>query len=234
MRKFHCFFEQSGTFKNEFKKLGYKAYDYDILNDFKETDYIIDLFKEIELAYENKKSIFDIISKEDMIIAFFPCVRFEDQIQMHFRGTSYQYKNKTPEQKLQKDLELHEELSHLYNLVTKLAIVCIRKNIPLIIENPYSTTHYLVKYWAIPYTILDNDRTLNGDYYTKPTQYWFINCVPKNNFIFEPLELVEKKICNYQVKTDGINRTVLRSMIHPQYASRFIRQYILEEAHYES
>ena len=36
---FHCFFEQSGTFKNEFKKLGYEAYDYDILNDFGETDY---------------------------------------------------------------------------------------------------------------------------------------------------------------------------------------------------
>lgn len=28
---FHCFFEQSGTFKNEFKKLGYNAIDYDIL-----------------------------------------------------------------------------------------------------------------------------------------------------------------------------------------------------------
>lgn len=194
---FHCFFEQSGTFKNEFKKLGYESYDYDILNEFKETDYIIDLFKEIELAYENKKSIFDNISKKDMIFAFFPCIRFEDQIQMHFRGTSYQYKNKTPEQKLQKDLELHKELHSLYNLITKLAIVCIKKDIPLIIENPYSTTHYLVKYWAIPYTILDNDRTLNGDYYTKPTQYWFINCVPKNNFIFEPLELVEKRLCLY-------------------------------------
>jgi len=48
---FHCFFEQSGTFKNEFKKLGYEAYDYDILNDFGETDYVIDLFKEIEDAY---------------------------------------------------------------------------------------------------------------------------------------------------------------------------------------
>lgn len=31
--KVHCFFEQSGTFKNEFKKLGHEAYDYDILND---------------------------------------------------------------------------------------------------------------------------------------------------------------------------------------------------------
>jgi len=50
---FHCFFEQSGTFKNEFKKLGYDAEDYDILNDFNETDHVIDLFDEIEVAYKN-------------------------------------------------------------------------------------------------------------------------------------------------------------------------------------
>ena len=56
---FHCFFEQSGTFKNEFKKLGIEAIDYDILNEFNETDNIIDLYKEIEKAYEYEKSIFD-------------------------------------------------------------------------------------------------------------------------------------------------------------------------------
>ena len=38
IKNIHLLFEQSGTFKNEFKKLGYKAYDYDILNDFNETD----------------------------------------------------------------------------------------------------------------------------------------------------------------------------------------------------
>lgn len=43
----HCFFEQSGTFKNEFKKLGYDAEDYDIQNEFGETDHITDLFSEI-------------------------------------------------------------------------------------------------------------------------------------------------------------------------------------------
>lgn len=32
--KAHCLFEQSGTFKNEFKKLGIEAFDYDILNDY--------------------------------------------------------------------------------------------------------------------------------------------------------------------------------------------------------
>lgn len=46
--KVHCFFEQSGTFKNEFIKLGVPAEDYDIQNNFGETDHVIDLFQEIE------------------------------------------------------------------------------------------------------------------------------------------------------------------------------------------
>lgn len=45
-------FEQSGTFKNEFKKLGYDAVDLDIQNNFGETDHQIDLFAEIEKAYQ--------------------------------------------------------------------------------------------------------------------------------------------------------------------------------------
>lgn len=45
--KVHCLFEQSGTFKNEFIKLGHEAYDYDIQNDFGQTDYEVDLFSEI-------------------------------------------------------------------------------------------------------------------------------------------------------------------------------------------
>lgn len=49
--KAHCLFEQSGTFKNEFKKLGVDAYDYDILNDFGQTDFVVDLYDEIERAY---------------------------------------------------------------------------------------------------------------------------------------------------------------------------------------
>ena len=50
--KVHCFFEQSGTFKNEFIKLGIPAEDYDIQNNFGETDHVIDLFGQIESAYE--------------------------------------------------------------------------------------------------------------------------------------------------------------------------------------
>lgn len=51
-------FEQSGTFKNEFKKLGYNSVDVDIQNNFNETDYQIDIFSEIEKAYEGGKNQF--------------------------------------------------------------------------------------------------------------------------------------------------------------------------------
>ena len=61
-QEYHCFFEQSGKFKNEFKKLGYKAYDYDILNMYNETDYVMDLYDEIEKGYLGLKSVFDKIA----------------------------------------------------------------------------------------------------------------------------------------------------------------------------
>ena len=175
------------------KNYGYEAVDYDIKDEFNETNEIIDLFKKIEKAYNKEECIFDKKKKKDTILAFFPCVRFEDQVQMHFRGTAFQQKKWTDEQKLENDLKLHKELDLMYETITKLAIVCIRKNLKLIIENPYSTTHYLVKYWAIPSKVIDKNRTLRGDYYEKPTQYWFINCEPKYNMIFEAYSWNKKK-----------------------------------------
>ena len=206
------------------KSFGYEAFDYDIQNEFNETDIVIDLFNEIEKAYNKQKSIFDNITEKDTILAFFPCVRFEDQVQMHFRGTAFQQKKWTDEQKLENDLKLHKELELMYEMITKLAIVCIRKKIPLIIENPYSTTHYLVKYWAIPSKIIDKDRTLRGDYFEKPTQFWFMNCEPKYNIIFEAYTWNKKK------NIERTSNKTERSLIAPEYANRFIKEFILEEA----
>lgn len=116
----HLLFEQSGTFKNEFKKLGYEAYDYDIQNEFGETDKVLDLFNEIEGGYNGKPSIFDNIAKDDLILAFFPCTRFEARVPLLFRGQAAQQKNWTDEQKLEYSITLQEELSELYILLCKL------------------------------------------------------------------------------------------------------------------
>ena len=63
--KVHLMFEQSGTFKNEFIKLGIPSEDYDIQNNFGQTDHVVDLFAEIEKAYDGKGSVFDSLTKDD-------------------------------------------------------------------------------------------------------------------------------------------------------------------------
>lgn len=221
INKAHCFFEQSGTFKNEFIKLGIPSEDYDIQNEFGQTDHICDLFAEIRGGYEGKPSVFDTIGQDDLIFAFFPCTRFETQISMSFRGEAYQMAKYSDIKKLECDLKLHKELSNNYELITKMAIICLKRGIRLIIENPLTQPHYLTMYWCLKPSILDRDRTERGDAQTKPTQYWFIGCQAENNIIFEPLDYVE-----HTRHLDTRNATK-RSLIHPQYASRFIREFIL-------
>jgi len=139
---------------------------------------------------------------------------------MRFKGVACDQKNKTDEEKLLSSLKLHNELSAFYELITKLVLVCMRKGIPLIIENPYASQHYLTRYWPIEPAIIDLNRRKSGDYYEKPTQYWFVNCEPLNNLIMdEAIALHPKKIVLDE-------RGATRSLISPDYARRFIRTYL--------
>lgn len=220
----HCLFEQSGCFKNEFKKLGIEAYDYDIENQFNETDYQIDLFAEIEKAYGGGQSIFDNIKQNDIILAFFPCIMFSTQQQLNYRGENIGMKGWTLKQKLEHNLEQHDKLNLFYKLITKLVIICIDRNLKLIIENPLNIngSHYLTNYWAFKSTIKDVNRERDGDRRIKPTQYWFLNCKPKNNYVNDKLEKTE------HLTHKGTNYGIKRSTIHPQYARRFIKRYIID------
>ena len=134
----------------------------------------------------------------------------------------------TDERKLEYSLGLHEELSKNYRLISNLVLVCIRKGLKLVIENPVNQPHYLSLYWPIKPKIIDNDRTERGDYYKKPTQFFCIGFEPLNNIIFELMEYVETRNIERQKNDFGKDRQTLRSEIHPQYANRFIREHILD------
>ncbi len=98
----------------------------------------------------------------------------------------------------------------------------------MIVENPYTQPHYLTSYFPIAPKLIDKDRTLNGDYYKKPTQFWFLNCEPEQNAVFEPLEYVKTStIGKSDIDCASDNRKTKRSMMHPQYAKRFVKQYVL-------
>ena len=129
-------FEQSGTFKNEFKKLGYDAVDLDIQNNFGETDYVIDLFAEIEKAYEGGGSVFDSITKDDLIMAFFPCNYFCQMSQYMQSLNSVDYRSLTEAQAIDKIIERQMKRNEYLVMLTKFVGVCLRRNLRMIFENP--------------------------------------------------------------------------------------------------
>lgn len=178
--KVHLFFEQSGTFRDEFRKMGYEAYCYDIQNNFQKTDYQIDLFSEIEKAYDNDESIFDKITRDDLIIAFFPCIYFCASSQMLMYFDNRNYRNLNYREKTDKILERSRNRERFFQICVKMISVCITREIPIIMENPWSEQTFLKSNFVSAPTIIDKNRTLRGDFFVKPTAYWFFNCIPTN------------------------------------------------------
>ena len=229
--KVHLMFEQSGVFKNEFKKLGYEAFDYDIQNEFNETDYVIDLFKEIENAYDNKPSIFDNITSDDLIMAFFPCIYFTGYSNpRYFTLSNNNYKNLTLREKLDKIIKRGKDRQYFYEMVQKMVGVCLLRNLRLIIENPWSSNgaHYLKDNFFKNPDLIDNNRTLRGDDFVKPTGYWFFNCEPTFGYSLEPNKKIKTVWGQRHPQGGGICSTE-RSIINPKYARNFICDFILSK-----
>ena len=226
--KVHCFFEQSGTFKNEFIKLGIPAEDYDIQDNFGQTDHKIDLFQEIDEAYNGGgASVFDSISSDDLIMAFFPCIYFTGSVNpYYFTLENKNYRNLSLDEKFEKILERANHRHYFYTLLYKMVGVCLKRDICIVIENPYSTLHYLCNNFLKNPTIVDKNRTMRGDYFVKPTGYWFFNCEPTCGYSIQK-DKEQKNIWKCKGSDKGGICSEERSMISPDYARNFICDFIL-------
>lgn len=223
VNKVWCFFEQSGTFRDRFIELGIPSIDCDIQNEYGKTDIQIDLFNEIDKAYNGEESLFDDISSDDLVMAFFPCIRFTQQADLLFNQVAKQYRSKSDYDKITSAMHFERERYEFFTIFCKMVQVCIVRNIRLVIENPYSNNHYLVRYFPIKSKVIDFDRRIRGDYFKKPTQYWFINCEPSFNYdsLFK-VQVIQKKI-----KKVSCCSTRVRSEITSEYALQFIQEFIL-------
>lgn len=226
--KVHCFFEQSGTFKNEFIKLGIPAECYDVQNNFGETDHVIDLFGEIEAAYDGKPSIFDNIRGEDLIMAFSPCIYFSCMSQMDLSWTAKNYRRISGREATEKILERVHNREMYFTLLIKMLQVARERELRLIFENPWGLQTFLKSGFVQPPSVVDENRTLRGDYFIKPTAYWFINCEPTNGKSFQKPKEVKRLMWGKKSPQAGICSEE-RSMISPDYARNFICDFILGE-----
>ena len=222
--KVHCFFEQSGTFKNEFIKLGIPAEDYDIQNNFGETDNVVDLFKHIEDAYDGKPSLFDNIGGGgDLIMAFFPCIYFCDNSQiLHTWGAHQAVSKRIATERI---LARSRNRQRYYELAVKMLTTAEERGLRLIMENPLGTHSYIRNCFITQPAVVDKYRNLRGDEFAKPTGYWYINCSPTfgESWDYKPPKSVKKDVKERSVGSCNMERSV----ISPDYARNFICDFIL-------
>lgn len=103
--------------------------------------------------------------------------------------------------------------------------ICDIRGIRLIVENPFSTVHYLHNNFPYKPAVIDKNRRLRGDFFVKPTQYWFVNCVPTQGSSMQ----VPRKIrtVNGLSGHSGSFCDEDRSLISPDYARNFICDFII-------
>ena len=240
----HCFFEQSGTFKNEFIKLGIPAEDYDIQNNFGETNHTDDLFQAIEDAYDGKPSLFDNITPDDLIIAFFPCIRFCNIAEYNQRLAREKWiRDGMPIAKVYEKLNKQADERHnFYILALKMHGIVEMRGLRMIMENPWNETNFTNYFWFMKPTLIDRDRTRRGDYFIKPTAFWFTGCNPTFGESFQPTPKEKRMVtaigswsknpANKKLKRAKCSKEAglcseERSLISPDYAHNFIFDFIL-------
>jgi hypothetical protein len=136
------------------------------------------------------------------------------------------YRKLTTKQATEQILERSKNREYFFGLAIKLLTIAKDRGLRLIMENPWSEQTYLKANFVLPPTLVDNNRMLRGDYFVKPTAYWFINATPT---------------CGYSEQRDKQKKTIMtsrgsgkaglcseeRSMISPDYARNFICDFIL-------
>ena len=217
--------------------MGINALDYDIQNHFGETDHVMDLFGEIDKAYDNltrqdktrqDKTVFDSIEpSQDLVIAFFPCIYFESMSMMYFSCDTQNNKNKPMWERIQEAIERLGDRTRFHELLYELCYLSYYYNFRLVIENPATKPNYLLftQNFFAP-TIIDNNRMERGDYYKKPTAYWFFNCEPTHGFTYQN-DKQQKIILKSKSAPEAGLCSEERSLISSDYARNWICDFVL-------
>lgn len=126
-------------------------------------------------------------------------------------------------------LERSQNREKFWALAIKMVTIAKERGLRLIMENPYSEQTYLKANFVVAPALIDNDRRMRGDYFSKPTAFWFINCEPQHGFTpcYNPIKKTQQT--SRGSKHAGLCSEE-RSMMSSEYARNFICDFILGKA----
>lgn len=165
-------------------------------------------------------------------MAFFPCIYFCATSQIAINWNNRNYRKLNVKEKTDAIIERSGNREKFFVLAIKMLSIAKQMGIRLIMENPWAEQTYLKANFVQAPSLVDNNRRMRGDYYEKPTAYWYINCEPTIGRSYQ-YDKPKKTIMNARGSGQSGLCSEERSMIHPDYARNFICDFILgmEQAH---
>ena len=140
--------------------------------------------------------------------------------------TDLNYRKLDTLQKTEKILERISNREYFLGLAIKMLTVAKHLGLRLIMENPWAEQTYLKTSFILPPALIDKNRMIRGDYFVKPTAYWYINCEPTYGLTVQN-DKPKKTIPNTKQSAKAGLCSEDRSMISPDYARNFIHDFIL-------
>ena len=113
-----------------------------------------------------------------------------------------------------------------YQRLLRFVSVCLQRGLRMVFENPYTTDTYLKANFLKNPDVVDSNRMLRGDYFVKPTAYWFWNCEPTHGFTEQNDKVQKSPMWLRQAPKAGMCSEE-RSMMSPDYARNFICDFLL-------
>lgn len=171
--------------------------------------------------------IFDEITKDDLVLAFFPCIYFCGWNGMNMTWNSckvtYRY---DLEQSTKWIIQRGRDRQRYWELCIEMAHIAESRGLRLVMENSW-TQSYLHANFVKPPALVDTNRTMRGDCYAKPTAYWFFNCEPTHGSTIQRYRGEKMTIAKTPPNKDRGKCGEKRSMMRVEYAENFIDDFIL-------
>ena len=105
------------------------------------------------------------------------------------------YKKLPMNERIEKILERSTNREYFFSIAIKMIGICLLKGIRIIMENPWAEQTFLKANFIQAPSVIDNNRMMRGDFFVKPTAYWFFSMAFLSLLSINPSSVPDLSIC---------------------------------------